>query len=118
MKRISLLLIIAIALVACKKEPVVETGDLLVITEYEGIPEENVEVAIYDSYDAWFNYEFLEIQRTDEFGEVLFTELLPGVYYLEAEIKKSSMFSLYKMDSIEVVVNLKKNKKLILEPRK
>lgn len=118
MKRVSFLIIIILALTACKKDPVVETGDLLVIVEYEGMPEENVEVALYDSYDAWYAYEFLEIQRTDEFGEVFFAELPAGKYFLEAEITKSSLFSLYAFDSTEVSVNLQKNKKLILTPGK
>ena len=118
MKRITLFLLIAFALNACKNDPKVETGDILITAEYEGMPEENVEVALYDSYDAWFAYEYLEIQRTDEYGEVFFAELPAGKYFLEAEITKSSLFSLYKFDSIEVVVNLQKNKKLILTPGK
>lgn len=118
MKRIALLILIALSLTACKKDPVVETGDLLVIVEYEGIPEENVEVSLYDSYDAWYTYEFLEIQRTDEFGEVFFAELPEGKYFLEAEITKSSLFSLYAFDSVTAVINQQKNKKLILTPGK
>ncbi len=118
MKRIATLLLIVLSLTACKKDPIVETGDLLVVVEYEGIPEENVEVTLYDSYDAWYAYEFLEIQRTDEFGEVFFAELTEGKYFIEAEITKSSMFSLYAFDSTEVSINLQKNKKLILTPGK
>ena len=118
MKRITLLILIALALTACKKTPVIETGDLLVKVEYEGMAEENVEVSLYDSYDAWYAYEYLEIQLTDEFGEAFFAELPAGRYFIEAEITKSSMFSLYAFDSIDVVVNLQKNKKLILTPGK
>ncbi len=118
MKRITFLILIALALTSCKKDPIVETGDLLVIVEYEGMAEENVEVTLYDSYDAWFAYEFLERQLTDDYGEVLFTELPTGMYYLEAEITKSSLFSLYAFDSIVVPANLQKNKILILEPGK
>jgi hypothetical protein len=118
MKHTVFLFLIAIALVACKKDPVVETGDLLITVEYDGFAEENVEVWLYDSYDAFLDFEYLEMQLSDENGEVFFAELLPGMYYYKAEITKPVNFTLYAADSTEVVAGQQKNKRLILFPPK
>ena len=115
MKRLLFLLLLALSLTACKKDP--ETGDLLIIVEYDGYPEENVEVWLYDSYYAFENFEFIEMQLSDENGEVFWGELQPGWYYFEAEITKPVNFTLYAADSIEVTVNSQKNKRLILAPK-
>ena len=118
MKRVAFLLLIVLSVTACKKDPIVETGDLLITIEYDGFPEENVEVWLYDSYYAFDNFEFLDKQFSDENGEVFWAELLPGMYYFEAEITKPVNFTLYAVDSIEVIVNAQKNKRLILSPLK
>ena len=115
MKRLLFLLLLALSLTACKKDT--ETGDLLIIVEYDGYPEENVEVWLYDSYYAFENFEFIEVQLSDENGEVFWGELQPGWYYFEAEITKPVNFTLYAADSIEVTVNSQKNKRLILAPK-
>ncbi len=118
MKRIAVILLIGILLTACKKDPVPETGDLFITVEYDGFFEENVEVWLYDSYYGFENFEYLDKQYSDANGEVLWVELLPGWYYLEAEITKPVSFYLYAFDSIEVVANMQKNKRLILYPPK
>ena len=114
MKRIAFILLLILSFTACEKNP--ETGDLLVVVEYDDTPEENVEVWLYDSYAAFNNYEFTDKLFTDQYGEVFWADLLPGTYYLEAKITKSSLFKLSAIDSIEVVVNIQKNKLLILTP--
>ena len=116
MKRITLLLLLILSLTACEKDP--ETGDLLIEIEYDGFHEENVEVWLFDSYYAFDKFEFLDKQLSDANGEVFWAELLPGWYYFEAEITKPVDFTLYAFDSIEIVVNTQKNKRLILSPAK
>jgi len=114
MKRTGLLLLLILAITACKKTPVVETGDLLLTIEYDGTAEENVEVWLFDSPAAFDKFEYLDYQLSDENGEVFFGNLLPGMYYYEAEITKPVSFHLYASDSTEVVANIQKNKRLIL----
>jgi hypothetical protein len=114
MKRLAFLLMLILALTACEKDP--DTGDLLIIVEYDGYAEENVEVWLYDSYYAFENFEFIEMQLSDENGEVFWGNLQPGWYYFEAEITKPVNFTLYAFDSVEVSVNTQKNKRLILAP--
>ena len=116
MKKLIILSILAMVLFSCeRKEPQV-WGDLLIITEYERTPEENVEVTLYSSYDNFVNYVFIERQLSDEYGEVYFPDLLPGWYYFEAEKAKSSLFEVYAMDSIQVFGTQQVNKILIMEP--
>jgi len=57
MKRFLILLVITLALVACKKDPVAPAGDLNINVEYDGYPEENVEVWLYDSKYAFDHFE-------------------------------------------------------------
>ena len=116
MKRTAAFFVLVLLLTACEKKP--RTGDLLITVEYDGYAEENVEVTLYDSYYAFYHYEYLDRQLTDEYGEVFWAELQPGWYYLEAEITKPVDFKLYAMDSIEVVADIQKNKILILAPPK
>jgi len=116
MKKLHILSILALLMFSCEnKEPVV-WGDLLIITEYESTAEENVEVTLYNSYDNFVNYVFVERQLSDEYGEVYFPELLPGWYYFEAEKSKSSLFAVYAMDSIQVLGTQQVNKILNMEP--
>ena len=114
MKKLILISLMALVLVSCEKKQ--ELGDLLIVAEFDGIAEENVEVTLYNSYDNFVNYVFLDRQLSDENGEVYFPELLPGWYYFEAEKSKSSLFSIYAVDSIEVMVRQQVNKILIMEP--
>jgi hypothetical protein len=116
MKKLLFLSVLALVMFSCeKKEPQV-WGDLLIITEYESTPEENVEVTLYSSYANFDNYEFVERQLSDEYGEVYFPELLAGWYYVEAEKSKSSLFAVYAMDSIQVLGTQQVNKILNMEP--
>jgi hypothetical protein len=114
MKKIFFLAILVLILFSCKKEPA--TGDLFISTEYESVGEENVEVWLYESYDKFMRYEYLDKQFSDEYGEIYFYELDPGWYYIEAEKQKSSMFKIYAMDSVEISAGIKTNKILILGP--
>ena len=117
MKKLLILSILALVMFSCeKKEPQV-WGDLLIITEYESTPEENVEVTLYSSLDNFDKYVFVERQLSDEYGEVYFPELSQGWYYFEAEKAKSSLFVVYAMDSIQVMGTQQVNKILIMEPR-
>jgi hypothetical protein len=115
MKKLIFVSILALSIVSCQKDGQ-DLGDLLIITEFEGMPEENVEVTLYDSYDNFVNYVFTERQLSDEMGEVYFPELLPGWYYFEAEKTKSSLFAVYAMDSIQVMGMQQVNKILIMTP--
>jgi hypothetical protein len=116
MKKLLFIFILALVMFSCeKKEPQV-WGDLLIITEFDGVAEENVEVTLYSSYDNFVNYVFIERQLSDEYGEVYFPELLQGWYYFEAEKTKSSLFAVYAMDSIQVMGTQQINKILIMEP--
>jgi hypothetical protein len=114
MKKLVIISFLALMLVSCEKKQ--ELGDLLIVAEFDGMVEENVEVTLYDSYDNFVNYVFLERQLSNEYGEVFFPELLPGWYYFEAEKSKSSLFSIYAVDSIEVVVRQQVNKILNMAP--
>ena len=116
MKKLLFIAILALIVLSCERKDPVEWGDLLIVTEYDGIPEENVEVTLYDSYDNFVNYVFVERQLSDEQGEVYFPELLPGWYYFEAEKAKSSLFAVYAMDSIQIMGRQQSNKILIMEP--
>jgi hypothetical protein len=116
MKKLLIIPILSLVMFSCeKKEPQV-WGDLLIITEFESTPEENVEVTLYSSYDNFVNYVFVERQLSDEYGEVYFPELLPGWYYFEGEKAKSSLFTVYAMDSIQVMGTQQVNKILIMKP--
>jgi hypothetical protein len=116
MKKLLFISIVALIMFSCERKEPQEWGDLLIITEYDGTAEENVEVTLYNSYDNFMNYVFIERQLSDEYGEVYFPELLPGWYYFEAEKKKSSLFTVYAMDSILVIGRQQANKILIMEP--
>ncbi len=116
MKKLLFISILALILVSCEKKQQQDWGDLLIVTEFDGTAEENVEVTLYSSYDNFVNYVFIERQLSDEYGEVYFPELLPGMYYFEAEKIKSSLFSIYAMDSIPVIGLQQVNKILIMEP--
>jgi hypothetical protein len=109
-------LLLALLMAGCEKKPA--TGDLLITVEYDGYYEENVEVWLYDSRYAFDNFEYLDKQLSDANGEVFWGGLQPGWYYFEAEITKPVDFTLYAADSIEVVGNMQKNKRLILAPPK
>ena len=114
MKKIFLLACTIVFLVSCTKTPI--TGDLLLSTEWQTIGEENVEVWLYESLEKFDAYEYYDKQFSDEAGEVFFGELEPGWYYIEAEKVKSSQFTLYKMDSVEVLPDRQVNKIIVLEP--
>lgn len=116
MKKLLFVSMLALILFSCERKEPQQWGDLLIITEYDGTPEENVEVTLYSSYDNFVNYVFIERQLSDESGEVYFPELLPGWYYFEAEKSKSSLFTVYAMDSVQVPGMQKVNKILIMEP--
>jgi hypothetical protein len=114
MKKLFFLAVLVLVLVSCKKEPT--TGDLFVSTEYDGVGEENVEVWLYESWDKFLHLEYLERQFSDEFGEVNFYDLEAGWYIVEAEKIKSSQFTIYAADSVEIRTGKKTNKILILGP--
>jgi len=114
MKKLFFLTILVLVLVSCKKEPT--SGDLFVSTEYDGVGEENVEIWLYESYDKFLDLEYLERQFSDEFGEVNFYDLEAGWYIVEAEKQKSSLFTIYAADSVEITAGKKTNKILILSP--
>ena len=116
MQKYFLLLLLAVALVTCKKDPVIETGDLFIEVRYDGAGEDHAEVWLYESWDKFDRYEYIEKQFSNEYGEVLFLELEPGWYVIEAEKEKSSLFILWAADSVEVVAGRQTNKMLILEP--
>jgi hypothetical protein len=116
MKKLLFVSVLALILFSCEKKEKQEWGDLLIITEYDGVGEENVEVTLYNSHDNFINYVFTDRQLSDKNGEVYFPELLAGWYYFEAEKMKSSLFSVYAMDSIKVPGSQKINKILIMEP--
>ena len=116
MKKLLFVSVLALILVSCEKKEQLVWGDLLIITEFDGVKEENVEVTLYNSYDNFVNYVFIDRQLSDKNGEVYFPELLPGWYYFEAEKMKSSLFSVYAMDSINVPGSQQINKILIMEP--
>ncbi len=114
MKRIAVVLLLGLMVISCEKKQA--TGDLLITVQYDGYAEENVEVWLYGSRAGFDNFEYLDHQLSDANGEVFWAELNPGWYYFEAEITKPVNFTLYAVDSIEVVENMQKNKLLILAP--
>ena len=116
MKRLLILALLAFFLTMCEKDP--ETGDIRIIFEYDGTNQEDVECTLYNSWENFVTFTFLEEQVSDEFGEVNFTGLLPGWYYFEGVKEFSSMFSVYAMDSIKVEALQQSNKKAILYPDK
>ncbi len=116
MKKLLFISILALIMLSCEKKEQQVWGDLLIITEYDSTPEENVEVTLYSSYDNFEKYVFIERQLSDEYGEVYFPELLAGWYYFEAEKVRSSLFAVYAMDSIQVMGTQQVNKILIMKP--
>jgi hypothetical protein len=116
MQRYFLLLLLAIALVTCKRDPVIETGDLFIEVKYDGAGEDHTEVWLYESWYKFDRYEYLEKQFSNDYGEVLFIDLEPGWYVVEARKEKSSLFIISAADSVEVVANRQINKILIMEP--
>ena len=114
MKRILILVFLAFMLTTCEKDP--DTGELLIIFEYDDINQENVECTLYSSWENFVTYTFLEEQISDEFGEVFFPDLLPGWYYYEGEKVFSTMFSVYVMDSVKVEALQRSNKRSIMHP--
>ena len=101
MKRFAFLLLVALVFTTCEKDP--ETGDLLIIFEYDGDKQENVECTLYSSFDNYLTYTNPKEQISDENGEVFFPGLEPGWHYFEAVKEFSSMFSVYViLDSIKV----------------
>ena len=116
MKKLLFISILALIMFSCEKKEQQVWGDLLIITEYDSTPEENVEVTLYSSYDNFEKYVFIERQLSDEYGEVYFPELLAGWYYFEAEKVKSSLFAVYTMDPIQVMGTQQVNKILIMSP--
>jgi hypothetical protein len=112
MKKTLILVALALMLTACEKDP--DTGELLIIFEYDGTNQENVECTLYSSWENFVNYTFLEEQISDEFGEVYFSGLLPGWYYYEGVKEFSSMFSVYVMDSVKVEALQRSNKRSIM----
>lgn len=114
MKRILILVSLAFMLSTCEKDP--DTGDLLIIFEYDGINQPEVECTLYTSWENFVAYTFLEKQISDESGEVFFPGLLPGWYYYEAERMFNSMFSIYIMDSVKIEPLRQSNKEAIMYP--
>ena len=114
MKRIAFLLLIIISFSACKKEP--DTGDLLIIFEYDDANQADVECTLYSSWENFVTYTFLEQQISDEYGEVFFPGLEPGWYYFEGKKIFSSMFSTYVMDSVKIEPLQQSNKLSIMYP--
>jgi hypothetical protein len=101
MKRIAFFLLLALVFTSCEKDP--DTGDLLIIFEYDGDKQENTKCTLYSSYDNYFYEVNPQQQISDGYGEVFYPELEPGWYYFEAEKEFSSMFSVYVLlDSIKV----------------
>ena len=116
MQRYLLLLLLAVALVACKRDPVIETGDLFIEAEYDGAGEDHTEVWLYESWYKFDHGEYLDKQFSNDYGEVLFEALDPGCYVVEARKMRSSLFILWAADSVEVVARRQTNKILWLEP--
>ena len=114
-KILGLLLLGTILVSSCRKE-VIPMGDLRITVEWDGVTEPDTEVWLYDSWDNFNNYTFLENNFTDDFGQITFLDLDPGWYYLESEKIKSSMLTLYSVDSVEVIDGRMVNKLIILEP--
>ena len=98
-----------------EKEP--EKGSLSITTEYEGMPEENVECWLYESYFKFQKQEYLQKELSDEFGEVFFDNIEAGWYIVEARKIESSMFTLWAADSVEIEAGRRTNKILILWPQ-
>jgi len=108
------IMLLPLLLAGCKKE-VIPSGDLFITTRYDGMAEDNVEVWVYESWQQFQDYEYLMSGFTNDYGEITFTDLEPGRYYLEAEKEKSSLFVLSKVDSVEIIDGRQTNKILNLE---
>jgi len=119
MKQILFILLLSLLVTSCKKkDPPPPTGDLLITVKYDGFVEEQVECLIYETYDKFVRYEYLELQYSDEYGQVFFEYLEPGWYFLEAEKIVNSMFIMYAFDSVEVMADKQTNKIVNLYPKK
>ncbi len=116
MRRFLFFLFLTATLVTCKRDPVIETGDLFIEVKYDGSGEDHTEVWLYESWYKFDRYEYLEKQISNDYGEVLFTDLDPGWYVVEARKEKSSLFIVSAADSTEVMAGRQTNKILILEP--
>jgi hypothetical protein len=114
MKRFLIVLSAILVLGTCEQEP--EPGSLFISTEYDGVSEENVECWLYESYDKFQRYEFLQKEISDELGEVYFDNLEAGWYYVEARKIKSSLFTVWAADSVEIEAGRRTNKILLLWP--
>ena len=116
MKKLLILPFFLLFLTACEKDP--DTGDLLIIFEYDGVNQEHVECTLYSSWENLISYTFLEEQISDELGEVFFPDLLPGWYYYEARKEFSSLFSVSIIDSVKIDALQQSNKRALLLPDK
>ena len=116
MKNLLLLLFLTAALVSCKKDPVIEPGDLFIEVRYEGVGEDLTEVWLYESWEKFDSHVYYDKGMSNEYGEVLFENLDPGWYVVEAAKTKSSLLKLWAADSVEVQEGRQTNKILILEP--
>jgi hypothetical protein len=113
-KHLLLLAIAVLLLGTCEKEPT--TGSLYISTEYNGAPESGVECVLYASLYAFQHYEYLQKDLTDDLGEVLFENLEAGWYIAEAHKVKSSLLTVYSVDSVEIEAGKRTNKILNLFP--
>ena len=116
MQKYLLLLLLLVALVSCKKDPVILTGDLFIEVKYDGAGEDHTEVWLYESWDKFDRMEYYDMEISDEYGGVLFYNLEPGWYVIEAEKKESSLFILWAADSVLVEEGRQTNKILLMEP--
>ncbi len=114
MKKSIIAMLLLLSLFACKKEEE-PSGDLFITTKYQAVSEDNVEVFVYASWQQFLDYEFMASGFSDDYGEISFYDLAPGKYYLEAQKVKSSMFTISKVDSVEILDGIQTNKILNLE---
>lgn len=113
--RYCLLFTISILLIgACEKEP--PPGSLFITTKYDGSSEDNVECLLYESLFKFQHFEYLQKDLSDELGDVLFEDLEAGWYIIEASKDKSSLFTIYAVDSVEITAGKRTNKILNLFP--
>jgi hypothetical protein len=113
-KYILLLAIAVFLLGTCEKEP--SKGSLLISTEYNGTSESDVECVLYESLYKFQHYEYLQKDLSDDLGEVLFENLEAGWYIVEADKVKSSLLTVYAVDSVEIIAGKRTNKILNLFP--
>jgi hypothetical protein len=113
-KHLFLLVMAVFLLGTCEKEP--SPGSLLITTEYDGSPESDVECLIYESLYKFQHYEYLQKELSDDLGEVLFENLEAGWYIAEAHKVKSSLLTVYSVDSVEIEAGKRTNKILNLFP--